>query len=160
MKTNDILTYTGIKPADAQTLSNELTVLLTSMQVLYANLRGFHWNIKGRAFFVLHAKFEELYDETAEQIDKVGERIVQLGTTAESRPSQFGLTAEIAEEDGTKTADEMVANLLEAYKTLMARERRISTLAADLGDEVTANMMGDLLEGQEKLVWMLCATFA
>lgn len=160
MTTNNTLTYTGLHAADAERLAGELTVLSTSLQVLYANLRGFHWNVKGRAFFVLHAKFEELYDTVADQIDEVGERIVQLGHEAESRPSLLARTAEISEVAGLKSADEMVQNVLEAYKTLMARERSISKQAADFGDEVTANLMGDLLESQEKLVWMLSVTLA
>ena len=155
MKTLDLL---GLDEKKVQNVVNELSVLLADLQVFYSNLRNFHWNAKGHGFFVLHSKYEELYDDAADKVDEVAERILQLGSTPESRFSIYLQTAEIKEADVVSCGKEAVDLLLDYYKTLIARERRIIELASDAKDDTTVSLMSDFLKEQEKTVWMLVAT--
>ena len=145
MRTLDLL---GLDEKKVQNVVNELSVLLADLQVFYSNLRNFHWNAKGHGFFVLHSKYEELYNDAAEKVDEVAERILQLGSTPESRFSEYLKVAEIKE---------AVDLLLDYYKTLIARERRIIDLATEAHDDTTVSLINDFLVGQEKTVWMLVA---
>ena len=145
MKRLEIL---GLNEKKVENVVNELSVLLADFQVFYSNLRNFHWNVKGHGFFVLHSKYEELYNDAAEKVDEVAERILQLGSTPESRFSVYLQTAEIKE---------ALDLLLDYYKTLIARERRIIDLATEAHDDTTVSLMNDFLVGQEKTVWMLVA---
>ena len=154
MKTLDLL---GLDEKKVQNVVNELSVLLADLQVFYSNLRNFHWNAKGHGFFVLHSKYEELYNDAAEKVDEVAERILQLGSTPESRFSVYLQTAEIKEADVVSCSKEAVDLLLDYYKTLIARERRIIELASDAKDDTTVSLMSDFLKEQEKTVWMLVA---
>ena len=154
MKTLDLL---GLDEKKVQNVVNELSVLLADLQVFYSNLRNFHWNAKGHGFFVLHSKYEELYNDAAEKVDEVAERILQLGSNPESRFSEYLKVAEIKEAGVVSCSKEAVDLLLDYYKTLIARERRIIDLATEAHDDTTVSLMNDFLVGQEKTVWMLVA---
>ena len=154
MKTLDLL---GLDEKKVQNVVNELSVLLADLQVFYSNLRNFHWNAKGHGFFVLHSKYEELYNDAAEKVDEVAERILQLGSTPESRFSVYLQTSEIKEADVVSCSKEALDLLLDYYKTLIARERRIIDLATEAHDDTTVSLVSDFLKEQEKTVWMLVA---
>ena len=154
MRTLDLL---GLDEKKVQNVVNELSVLLADLQVFYSNLRNFHWNAKGHGFFVLHSKYEELYNDAAEKVDEVAERILQLGSTPESRFSVYLQTSEIKEADVVSCSKEALDLLLDYYKTLIARERRIIEVASDAHDDTTVSLVGDFLKEQEKTVWMLVA---
>ena len=147
----------GLNEKKIENVVNELSVLLADLQVFYSNLRNFHWNVKGHGFFVLHSKYEELYNDAAEKVDEVAERILQLGSTPESRFSVYLQTSEIKETDVVSCSKEAVDLLLDYYKTLIARERRIIDLATEAHDDTTVSLINDFLVGQEKTVWMLVA---
>ena len=147
----------GLNEKKVENVVNELSVLLANLQVFYSNLRNFHWNVKGHGFFVLHSKYEELYNDAAEKVDEIAERILQLGSTPESRFSVYLQTAEIKEADVVSCSKEALDLLLDYYKTLIARERRIIEVASDAHDDTTVSLVSDFLKEQEKTVWMLVA---
>ena len=97
-------------------------------------------------------QYEELYNDAAEKVDEVAERILQLGSTPESRFSVYLQTAEIKEADVVSCSKEALDLLLDYYKTLIARERRIIDLATEAHDDTTVSLMNDFLVGQEKTV--------
>ncbi len=154
MKTLD---YLHLNEAKVENVVSALKQLLADFQVYYTNLRGFHWNVKGHDFFVLHEKFESLYDDTAEKVDELAERILMLGGVPESRFSEYLKTAEVKELSGVSRGSEAIAHVLDTYKYLIAKERKVLELASEAGDDVTADLMTGYLKEQEKLVWMLVA---
>ena len=103
----------GLNEKKVENVVNELSVLLADLQVFYSNLRNFHWNVKGHGFFVLHSKYEELYNDAAEKVDEVAERILQLGSTPESRFSEYLKVTEIKEADVVSCSKEAVVLLLD-----------------------------------------------
>lgn len=154
MKTLD---YLGLDEKAAGKIVESLQQLLADFQVFYTNLRGFHWNIKGHGFFTLHSKFEEMYDDTAEKVDELAERILMLSATPANRFSDYLKIARVKEVADVSCQDEILRNILDTYKAIIAEERKLLTLASEVGDEVTVSLMNDYLAEQEKLVWMLVA---
>ncbi len=75
----------------------------------------------------------------------------------ESRFSAYLEVAEIKEAGVVSCSKEAVDLLLDYYKTLIARERRIIDLATEAHDDTTVSLMNDFLVQQEKTVWMLVA---
>lgn len=151
------LNFTGLNENNVQKVNNALAQLLADFQVHYTNLRNLHWNIKGRRFFILHEKYEELYNSMAEKIDEVAERILQLDGTPEHRFSAYLKQAKVQELDVVKNEDAGLKYVFDTTQTLIADEREVLAVAAEVGDEVTVSLMTDYLAGQEKLVWMLAA---
>ncbi|MCD7933010.1 MAG: DNA starvation/stationary phase protection protein [Tannerellaceae bacterium] len=151
------LDYIHLDASKANTVVNELQLLLADFQLFYANLRGFHWNITGKRFFVLHSKFEEMYDDAAGKVDELAERILMLGGIPENRYSEYIKVSRIKELTAVSCENEALQNVLDTLSLLIEKERSILSLASDANDEGTVSLMSDYLKEQEKLVWMLVA---
>lgn len=153
MSTNAI----GIQTEQAQSLASGLNDLLANYQVFYMNARGYHWNIRGKDFFELHLKFEELYNDLLMKVDEIAERVLTLGyEPAHSYSGYLGASA-IQEKAKVTNGSEAVAQILEAFKTLIAKQRTLLAQASDASDEGTAALMSDYIRAQEKMVWMYSA---
>ena len=153
----DTLNHIGLDKEKSAELAVLLNDLLANYSVFYQNTRGYHWNITGDKFFELHIKFEELYNDLFVKIDDVAERILTLGHTPEHRFTSYLSSASIPECKEVNDGYKAVGEILEAFKTIIAKQRHILNLAGDIGDEGTSALMSDYIREQEKLVWMYSA---
>ena len=154
MKTLDFI---HLEESAANKVVAALQQLLADYQVFYTNIRGFHWNIKGHGFFVLHSKFEDMYNDAAGKADELAERILMLGGTPVNKFREYLKVSRVKEISGVSCGDEALKNILETYSLFIAEERKLLSLASELGDEATVALMSDYLKEQEKTVWMLVA---
>ncbi|MCH8552351.1 MAG: DNA starvation/stationary phase protection protein [Natronospirillum sp.] len=153
MSTNAI----GIETNQAKAVATGLNDLLANYQVFYMNTRGYHWNIRGKDFFELHVKFEELYVDLLTKIDEIAERILTLGEQPEHTYSAYLNGAAIPEQKHVSDGAEAVSQILEAFKTVIKKQREVMGTAGDAEDEGTSALMSDYIREQEKLVWMYSA---
>ncbi len=150
----ETLNQIGLQTTKAEELANSLNDLLANYSVFYQNVRGYHWNIKGDKFFELHQKFEELYTDLAMKIDEVAERILTLGHAPEHKYTSYLNGANIQESKEVSNGYKGVENILDSFRTLLTKQRRILDLSAEINDEGTNALMSDYIREQEKLVWM------
>ena len=153
----NVLSITGINPAKAEQVIKELNQLLADFQIYYTNLRGYHWHVRGRQFYTFHSQFEKMYNEAAEQVDEIAERILQLGGVPENRFSEYLKLSNIKEETKVTDPAKIIPALLDYLKVLIAQERAVAAAADAADDIVTSDLVSDLLDGQEKSVWMISA---
>ncbi|MCL4115279.1 UNVERIFIED_CONTAM: hypothetical protein GTU68_059202 [Idotea baltica] len=151
------MSYIGIEKNKLNKIAQQLNILLAEYQLYYQNLRNFHWNIKGENFFELHGVFEELYNDAKVKIDDIAERILTLRFRPDSKLSTYLKTASIGEIDGRPTDRNMVAEILEEHKILIARMRLVLEDASDAKDEGTIDLIAGFLGSLEKRSWMLDA---
>lgn len=144
----------GLDENKSKELADHLNDLLANYSLFYQNTRGYHWNIKGDKFFELHVKFEELYNDQIEKIDEVAERILTLGHTPEHRYTEYEKTSEVKESKEVNDGKKAVGNILDTFKTIIGKQRKILSLSAEIDDEGTNALMSDYIREQEKLVWM------
>ena len=144
----------GLNEEKTKELAILLNDLLANYSTFYQNVRGYHWNIKGDKFFELHLKFEELYNNLLLKIDEVAERILTLGFTPNHKYTDYLKTTKVPESIEVSDGNKAVANILEAFKVLLTKQREILNLSAEIDDEGTNAMMSDNIREQEKLVWM------
>ncbi|MBF1067176.1 MAG: DNA starvation/stationary phase protection protein [Porphyromonadaceae bacterium] len=153
----NVLSITGLAPEKAALVAKSLQQLLADFQVYYTNLRGFHWHVRGPQFFTLHAKFEELYNGAANHVDDIAERLLQLGCTPENRFSEYLKVAKIQEKTQVSNPVEIIPAILESLRLLIEQERAVLAAADEAGDIVTTDLISDLLDEQEKSVWMIAS---
>ncbi|MBC8048098.1 MAG: DNA starvation/stationary phase protection protein [Fimbriimonadaceae bacterium] len=144
----------GLDTKKSKALAEMLNDLLANYSTFYQNARGYHWNIKGEKFFELHVKFEELYNNLFLKIDEIAERILTLGYTPKHKYSDYFKTTNIPESNQVSDGKKAVEEILDAYKTLITKQREILELSAEINDEGTNALMSDNIREQEKLVWM------
>jgi len=145
----------GINKEKATQLIADLNDLLANYQVFYQNLRGFHWNIQGKEFFELHLKFEEYYNDAVIKVDEIAERILTL----EGRPlhdfQDYLAIASIQSAKNVTDGSQAVNIILDNFKTLIQKERKILNLSDEADDEGTNSLMSDYISQTEKTIWML-----
>lgn len=153
MTTNRI----GLDEKKSQELAAKLSDLLANYSTFYQNVRGYHWNIQGEKFFELHLKFEELYNDLFVKIDDVAERILTLGFNPNHKFSDYLKESSIKESNEVNDGKKAIEEILNAFKTLLSKQREILNLSGDIDDEGTNAQMSDYIREQEKLVWMYTA---
>lgn len=138
-------------------LIDKLNVLLSDYQIYYQNLRGFHWNIQGKHFFQLHEKFEELYLDSAQKIDDIAERIL----TIEGKPlhafTDYVETSTISPKKNVSDGEGAVGAIAEDLVELLSLEKEIKEMAIANDDHGTEDLMSDIIDEQEKTLWMMKA---
>ncbi len=147
----------GLDTDKSKELADLLNDLLANYSTFYQNTRGYHWNIQGDKFFELHLKFEELYNDLFLKIDEVAERILTLGHVPQHKFTDYLDKSEIPESNEVTNGIKAIEEILEAFKTLLTKQRHILDLSADINDEGTNAQMSDYIREQEKLVWMYSA---
>ncbi len=125
--------------------------------MFYQNLRGLHWNIKGENFFELHLKFEELYTDAVVKVDEIAERILTLEVEPLHTMGDYLKTATIAEAKSITEGRAGVEVVVNNLQILIARERKIMSLAGEAEDEGTLTLISDYISQTEKTLWMLNA---
>lgn len=154
MKTMENVTEIGLDRNLSLQLIDKLNDLLANYQVFYQNTRGFHWNIKGEKFFELHLKFEELYTNLQIKIDEIAERVLTLGGTPIHSFEGYLQIAKVKPVENESNGPACVEHILDAFATILVKEREILKLSAELDDEGTNALMSDYIREKEKLVWM------
>lgn len=151
------LNHIGLDIQKSKELADLLNDLLANYSIFYQNMRGYHWNIKGDKFFELHLKFEELYNDLFIKIDEVAERALTLGHIPRHKFTDYLKSSEIAESQEVTDGYKAVEQILNAFKTIIQKQRVILDLSGEIADEGTNALMSDYIREQEKLVWMYTA---
>ncbi len=153
----DTLNRIGLDTNRSQELADKLNDLLANYSTFYQNVRGYHWNIKGDKFFELHIKFEELYNDLFVKIDEIAERILTLGHSPKHKFTDYLQKSAVPESNSVSEWEKSIHEILEAFKTILTKQRTILDLSAEINDEGTNAQMSDYIREQEKLVWMYSA---
>jgi starvation-inducible DNA-binding protein len=91
------------------------------------------------------------------KIDDIAERILTLGFVPDHRYTLYVQQSEIKESAQIADGYKAVEHVLEAFKVLLTRQRRLQQIAAEASDEGTSALMSDYIREQEKAVWMYSA---
>jgi starvation-inducible DNA-binding protein len=115
-----------------------------------------HWNVKGPAFIALHELFDRVVEHASGAADLLAERVVQLGGTAEGTVRIAARRSELDEyPHGIAGGSDHVAALAGALAAFGARIRQAIDAAAEHGDAVTADLLTEIVRGNDKLLWFV-----
>ena len=150
----------GISEAHRNEIAEGLSKVLADTYTLYLKTHNFHWNVTGPMFKTLHEMFEEHYIELRDAVDVLAERIRSLGAYAPGSYAQFAALTQITEETGVPSAEDMIRQLVQGHEAVIRVARQTTALAAEAGDEGTADLLTGRLEVHEKTAWMLRSLIA
>ncbi len=151
------MSYLNLNKSQAESIAQELNVLLADYSMYYQKIRNFHWNIVGPNFFVLHEKFEDMYNDAQEKVDEIAERILTLRFEPTSNFSDYLKMTNLEESSSELKDKEMVKALLEDHGKLLEQMGKVIKIADEAGDEGTLDLIGGYISELEKLSWMLDA---
>ena len=149
----------GIKPANLQAVSTELSKLLADEFILYTKTRNAHWNVEGPDFHAMHIFFEQQYEALDEVMDSVAERIRQLGHYSPATLQSFLSLTHLTEKTGQRNDSmDFIRELTTDHENIIIFIREnIGRFADEYGDAGTSDFVTGLMEEHEKMAWMLRA---
>lgn len=145
----------GIPEANRKEVATGLSRLLADTYTLYLKTHNYHWNVTGPMFQTLHMMFETQYNELADAVDEIAERIRSLGFPAPGTYRQFNELTSIPEDDGEKSAEQMVGDLVKGHETVARTARSVFPSAEKAEDEATVDLLTQRIRLHEKTAWML-----
>jgi len=146
----------GIDAQKQKQIAEQLSAFLADSYTLYLTTHNFHWNVTGVMFNTLHDMFMEQYTELWQAIDEIAERIRILGFEAPGSYQAFSKLSSLPDAPvNAPAAMEMVRLLLSGHEALAASARKLVDLAADAGDESTADLLTGRLSLHEETAWKL-----
>lgn len=145
----------GLAKKDRREIAESLQKVLADHYMLMLKTHNYHWNVRGREFYTIHNLTEEQYTNLFEAVDVIAERIRGLGYLSAGTFADFNDLSTIEEGNNTLGHEEMLADLIQSHEEVQRTLRPVLSLAADKGDEATADLMTERLRFHEKATWML-----
>lgn len=141
---------------DAQTaICDALNQCVAETAVTTMLAQNFHWNVTGMAFGPLHAMFQEIYEDHFTAQDDLAERVKALGGHAKGKLADMVKDSKVEEHDGHASAEDMVALLVKAQRTVAATLAGTAAIASEHGDLLTEDLCIGRGQTHEKFAWLL-----
>jgi starvation-inducible DNA-binding protein len=149
-------TPTDLRPNAVPEISGALNILLADMFALYLKTKNFHWHVSGPHFRDYHL----LLDEQAEQIfattDDIAERVRKIGGTTLRSIGHIGRLQRVLDNDADfVTPLDMLAELRDDNKQLVASLRETHAICDDHDDVATASLIENWIDEAERRTWFL-----
>jgi starvation-inducible DNA-binding protein len=156
LRTAPLDTPTDLKPNAVRDIAGALNAMLADMFALYLKTKNFHWHVSGPHFRDYHL----LLDEQAEQIfattDDIAERVRKIGGTTLRSIGHIGRLQRVLDNDAEYvTPLDMLAELREDNKQLVARLRETHDLCDEHGDVATTSLIENWIDEAERRTWFL-----
>jgi starvation-inducible DNA-binding protein len=151
-----LATPTDLKPNAVRDLSGALNILLADMFSLYLKTKNFHWHVSGPHFRDYHLLLDEHGDQIFATTDAIAERVRKIGGTTLRSIGHVARLQRIEDNDADfVTPMDMLAELRDDNKQLVARMREIHDLCEEHGDVATASLLEVWIDEAERRTWFL-----
>ena len=156
LRTGPLATPTDLKPNAARDLAGALNILLADMFGLYVKTKNFHWHISGPHFRDYHLMLDEQGEQIFATTDAIAERVRKIGGTTLRSIGHIGRLQRIEDNDADfVTPRDMLAELRDDNKQLVARMRETHDLCDEHGDVATASLLEVWIDEAERRTWFL-----
>ncbi len=146
-----------LSPAPQAEICAALNQAVADTVVTTMMAQNFHWNVTGMSFGSLHALFQEIYEDHFAAQDDLAERIKALDGHADGVLADMIKASGVEEVRGRLAAEEMIAKLAAAQRTLAATLAEVASLADQHGDALTEDLAIARGQVHEKFAWLLSA---
>jgi starvation-inducible DNA-binding protein len=151
-----LATPTDLKSNDVRDVAAALNTLLADTFALYLKTKNFHWHVSGVHFRDFHLLFDEHGDQIFAMTDDIAERVRKIGGTTLRSIGQIARLQRVEDNDADfVTPGDMVAELREDNKDLVARMREVHDLCDEARDFATASLIENWIDETERRVWFL-----
>jgi starvation-inducible DNA-binding protein len=158
-RTAPLDTPTDLGSDATKDISGALNALLADMFALYMKTKNFHWHISGPNFRDYHL----LLDDQAAQIyattDVIAERVRKVGGTTIRSIGHIARLQRVLDNDADYVSPlDMLAELRDDNKQLVARMRETHGVCDEHEDVATASLLENWIDEAEQRIWFLFET--
>jgi len=136
-------------------LTEDLKVLLASVNSLSIKAQNFHWNVEGPDFPQYHEFFGNFYEEVYSAVDKVAEYIRTLDSYAPGSLTRYAELTIIQDQLKIPRAELMFAELYEDNAKMIELLNHCFVSATQENKQGIANFIAERLDAHEKHQWMI-----
>jgi starvation-inducible DNA-binding protein len=139
----------------SEELSASLQRVLVDLIELHLQGKQAHWNVVGTNFRDLHLQLDELVDFAREGSDTIAERMRALDAVPDGRSDTVAATTTLPEFPAYEHSTADVVDFITARVYAAVDTMRAVHDAVDAEDPSTADMLHQLIDGLEKLAWLI-----
>ena len=156
LQTASLTTPTDLKANAVRDLAGALNILLADMFGLYLKTKNFHWHVSGPHFRDYHLLLDEQGEQIFATTDAIAERVRKIGGTTLRSIGHIGRLQRIEDNDADfVTPKDMLAELRDDNKQLVAHMRETHDLCEEHGDVATASLLEVWIDEAERRTWFL-----
>jgi starvation-inducible DNA-binding protein len=156
VRTAPLATPTDLKPNAVRDLAGALNTLLADMFGLYLKTKNFHWHVSGPHFRDYHLLLDEQGEQIFATTDAIAERVRKIGGMTLRSIGHIGRLQRIEDNDADfVTPMDMLAELRDDNKQLVARMRETHDLCDEHGDVATTSLLEVWIDEAERRTWFL-----
>jgi starvation-inducible DNA-binding protein len=136
-------------------LAGNLQRVLVDLIELQLQGKQAHWNVVGTNFRDLHLQLDELVDFARESSDTIAERMRALDAVPDGRSDTVAATTSVPQIPGYEHNTTEVVDLITTAVYAVVDTIRAVHDAVDAEDPTTADQLHQLIDGLEKLAWLI-----
>jgi starvation-inducible DNA-binding protein len=149
-------TPTDLKPNAVKDISGALNIILADMFALYLKTKNFHWHMSAPHFRDYHLLLDEHGDQIFATTDAIAERVRKIGGTTLRSIGHIGRLQRVLDNDANfVTPLDMLAELRDDNKQLVASLREAHGLCDEHDDVATASLLENWIDEAERRTWFL-----
>jgi starvation-inducible DNA-binding protein len=153
---SDLDTPTDLPQEGVDKISAAVNVVLADSFALYLKTKNFHWHVSGRHFRDYHLMLDEQGEQIFATTDDLAERIRKIGGTTIRSIGQIAKLQTIEDNDETFVPPrEMLRELMNDNKKLVANMRKAHDIADKYNDSATTSILENFIDGAERRTWFL-----
>jgi len=152
---NEHSPHIGMTAEDRAKMADVLKDVLSGTYVLMGKTQAYHWNVAGPLFYSFHKLTEEHYENLFAAADDLAERVRALGHLAPFTYAEMMQRAQLPEHEGDESTEAMIKNLVADHQKMARVLRDGATLADEVKDHRTHDMLTERLGFHEEAIWML-----
>src|SRR5258707_3724476 len=151
-----LVTPTGLGAGATRDISGALNALLADFFALYMKTKNCHWHISGPHFRDYHLLLDEQGDQIFATTDAIAERVRKLGGTTLRSTGHICRLQRVLDNDADfVTPLDMLAELRDDNKQLVANVRETHAICDEHDDVATASLIENWIDETERRVWFL-----
>ena len=151
-----LLTPTDLVPAATRDVAAALNLLLADTFALYIKTKNFHWHMSGPHFRDYHLLLDEQGDQLFAMTDPIAERVRKLGGATLRSIGHIARMQRVLDNDAQYvTAQDMLAELRDDNKQLVAAMREAHGVCDENGDVASASLIEVWIDETERRAWFL-----
>jgi starvation-inducible DNA-binding protein len=155
-QTSQRRTETEIRNFQASTeLSSSLQRVLVDLIELHLQGKQAHWNVVGTNFRDLHLQLDELVDFARDASDTIAERMRALDVVPDGRSDTVVAATSLPQFPAYEHGTQEVVDLVTARVYATVDTIRTVHDSVDAEDPSTADILHQLIDGLEKLAWLI-----
>lgn len=136
-------------------LAANLQRVVVDLIELHLQGKQAHWNVVGTNFRDLHLQLDELVDFAREGSDTIAERMRALDAVPDGRSDTVAAGTTLPEFPAYERSTTEVVDLVTVRVQATVDTMRAVHDAVDAADPSTADILHQLIDGLEKLAWMI-----